>query len=97
MVVKPETGEATDDATGTVSGSAPAPQDETSMTTQEEPGPTASDQEVAGHQSALQPLQVNGSAQNTDAPPAGVEPAGATSEEEQDNDRRRRRRRRSAT
>ena len=97
VVVKPETGEATDDATGTVSGSAPAPQDETSMTTQEEPGPTASDQEVAGHQPALQPLQVNGSAQNTDAPPAGVEPAGATSEEEQDNDRRRRRRRRSAT
>ena len=69
----------------------------TSMTIQEEPGPTASDQEVAGDQPAPQPLQVNGSAQNIDAPPAGTEPAGATSEEEQDNDRRRRRRRRSAT
>ena len=97
VVVKPETGEATDDVTGTVNGSAPAAQEETSMAIQEEPGPTASDQEVTRDQPAPQPLQVNGSAQNTDAPPAGTEPAGATSEEEQDNDRRRRRRRRSAT
>ena len=97
VVVKPETHEATDDATGTVSDRGTAAQDETSMTIQEEPRSTASDQEVAGDQPAPQPLQVNGSAQNTDAPPAGTEPAGATSEEEQDNDRRRRRRRRSAT
>jgi len=98
VVAQPETGEATNNATRTVSDSVGTARDEAPMITRGEPGLTASDQEGAGGRPVLPPLQVNGAAQNTDASPAGDAPsAGAISEEEQDNGRRRRRRRRAAT
>ena len=53
VAAQPETGEATDNATSTASGNAAAAQAETPVTTQGEPGPRASDQEVAGDRPAL--------------------------------------------
>ena len=53
IAAQPETGEATDNATSTASGNAAAAQAETPVTTQGEPGPRASDQEVAGDRPAL--------------------------------------------